>query len=646
MSAGFVLSGGNRMATSSAGAAPAETEAHSPDLRLLTRGALGVVYGDIGTSPLYTLREAFGHAGGLHLSEAGVYGVLSLVFWSLISVVTIKYVVLILRADNRGEGGVLALGTLAARAVPDRPQLRGLVLVLALVGLALFYGDGLITPAISVLSAVEGLETAAPALQPYVMPLAALVLLALFLLQSRGTASVGALFGPVMLVWFATLAVLGAIEIVRSPFVLTALDPRWAVGLFHVAGWQAFVALGAVVLAVTGAEALYADMGHFGPRPIRIAWLGLVLPALVVNYFGQGALVLREPAALAHPFYHLAPDWLLWPLIALATCATIIASQAVISGVFSLTRQAVRLGHLSRMTIEHTSASEIGQVYIPRVNWLLMIGVLLLVVSFGTSSKLAAAYGISVTGAMAIDSVLAGIVAASRWGWGMLPAALVFGGFLAIDLAYFAANALKIPSGGWLPLALAIGFLCTVATWRRGREVLRKRIYADGQSVKAFLAELDPMLHRAPGTAVFMTGNPHQVPVALLHNLRHNNVVHERVVIMHVRVRDEPHVPEPQRVLVEKLGKGFYRVLATYGFMDDPDVPRALLMCRAHGLPSDPELTSYFLAQQTLIPSRRPEMNAIEERLFVLLAATNLSATAYFRMPPDQVVELGMQVEV
>jgi KUP system potassium uptake protein len=634
------------MATRSAVAEHAAAAPHHTDLRLLTLAALGVVYGDIGTSPLYTLREAFGHAGGLHRSEAAVYGVLSLVFWSLMCVVTIKYVVLILRADNRGEGGVLALGTLAARAVPDRPRLRGIVLTLALIGLALFYGDGLITPAISVLSAVEGLETAAPALQPYVVPLAAAILLALFLLQSRGTASVGALFGPVMLTWFGTLAILGAIEIVHSPSVLRALDPRWGLGLFEIAGWQAFVALGAVVLAVTGAEALYADMGHFGPRPIRLAWLGLVLPALVINYFGQGALVLRDPGALAHPFYHLAPEWLLWPLIGLATMATIIASQAVISGVFSLTRQAIRLGHLSRMTIEHTSATEIGQVYIPRVNWLLMTGVLLLVVGFGSSSNLAAAYGISVTGAMAIDAVLAGVVAAYRWRWGAVLAGLVFGAMLFVDLTYFAANALKIPSGGWLPLVVAALFLFTVLTWRRGRALLRERLYGEGQPVKAFLAELDPMLHRAPGTGVFMTGNPHLTPVALLHNLRHNNVVHERVVILTVRVRDEPHVPESQRVLVEKLGKGFCRVIVGYGFADDPDVPRALELCRPHGVPIDLELTSYFLSRETLVPSNRPEMNPVEERLFILLSASNLPATAYFRMPPNQVVELGIRVEI
>ncbi|HEX8376110.1 MAG TPA: KUP/HAK/KT family potassium transporter, partial [Geminicoccaceae bacterium] len=445
-------------------------------LRVLTLAALGVVYGDIGTSPLYTLKEAFGHAGGLHPVETSVLGVLSLVFWSLILVVTLKYVVLILRADNRGEGGVLALGTLAARALPDTPALRRLVYALAIAGLALFYGDGLITPAISVLSAVEGLGTAAPALHAYVVPIAVLVLLALFLVQSRGTASVGRVFGPVMLVWFATLGLLGLAQIVQNPGVLAALDPRYAAGLFAVEGWQAFVALGAIVLAVTGAEALYADMGHFGPSPIRLAWFGLVLPGLVLNYFGQGALLLRDPSALEHPFYHLAPGWLLLPLIGLATLATIIASQAVISGVFSLTRQAVRLGHLSRMEIRHTSATEAGQIYIPRVNWLLMAGVLLLVVGFGSSSNLAAAYGISVTGAMAIDTVLVGLVAAARWGWGAALAGLAFGAFLLIDLAYLGANALKIPSGGWLPLAIAAGFACTVVTWRRGRRVLHERL--------------------------------------------------------------------------------------------------------------------------------------------------------------------------
>ncbi len=573
-------------------------------------------------------------------------GVLSLGFWSLILIVTVKYVLLILHTDNRGEGGVLALGTLAARTVPDKPALRSLVLALTLGGLALFYGDGLITPAISVLAAVEGLQTLTPALRPYVVPLASMVLLVLFLLQSRGTARVGALFGPVMLAWFTILALLGLVEILHSPAILRALDPRWAYGLFQLAGWQAFVALGAVVLAITGAEALYADMGHFGRGPIQRAWLGLVLPALVLNYFGQGALVLRDPMALEHPFYHLAPGWARLPLIGLATCATVIASQAVISGVFSLTRQAVRLGHLSRMTIRHTSAAAIGQVYIPRVNWLLMTGVLLLVVGFGSSGRLAAAYGISVTGAMAIDTVLVGLVAALRWGWGVAAAGLVFGLLLVTDLAYLGANALKIPSGGWLPLVIAGGFLGTVVVWRRGRTVLRTRLYGEGRPLRAFLGELEPMLHRVPGTAVFLTGNPRVVPIALARNLRHYQALHERVVILTVRVRDEPHVPEAQRVTVEKLGRGFYRVVASYGFMDEPAVPRALALCRAHGLAIDPLLTSYFLSRETLVPSSRPDLNPVEERVFMLLAASSLSATAYFRLPPDQVVELGIQVEV
>ena len=635
------------MAAPAAGTAAEHGEEHAPGgLEGLTLAALGVVYGDIGTSPLYTMREAFGHAGGLRLSEAAVLGVLSLVVWSLILIVTLKYVLLVLRADNRGEGGVLALGTLAARAVGDRGRrLQVLVLVLSLAGLALFYGDGLITPAISVLAAVEGLETAAPALEPYVLPLAVLVLLGLFVIQSRGTASVGAFFGPVMLAWFATLGLLGLAQIARNPGVLAAVNPAYALELFQTAGWQAFVALGAIVLAVTGAEALYADMGHFGRAPIRLAWLGLVFPALVLNYFGQGALVLRDPAALEHPFYHLAPSWLLWPLIGLATLATVIASQAVISGVFSLTGQAIRLGHLSRMTVRHTSATEMGQIYIPRVNWLLMAGVLALVVGFGSSGNLAAAYGISVTGAMAIDAVLAGMVAAWLWGWGPL-AALVFGGFFLLDFAYFAANALKIPSGGWLPLVIAAGFAATAVTWRRGRRVVRDRLYGHGLALEGFLDGLDPQLTRVPGTAVFLTGDPAVVPMALVHNIRHNQVLHQKVILLTVQTEDVPHVPEEQRLAVEKLGKGFHRVTVGYGFMDEPDVPRALERCRTHAVPVDLAATSYFVARETLIPSPRPELNPLEERLFMLLAATNLSATAYFQIPPDQVVELGLQLEV
>jgi KUP system potassium uptake protein len=615
------------------------------DLRALALAALGVVYGDIGTSPLYTMREAFGHAGGLHLSEPAMLGVLSLVFWSLILVVTVKYVVLILRADNRGEGGVLALGTLASRAVPGTPMLCWLISALTIAGLALFYGDGLITPAISVLSAVEGLETAAPALEPYVVPIAALVLLGLFLIQSGGTARVGALFGPVMLAWFATLGLLGLAQIVQHPDVLAALDPRYALGLFGHAGWQAFVALGAIVLAVTGAEALYADMGHFGRGPIRLAWFGVVLPGLVLNYFGQGALVLRDPAALEHPFYHLVPGWALWPLIALATCATIIASQAVISGVFSLTRQAIQLGYLPRMTVKHTSATEIGQIYVPRVNWLLMAGVLALVFGFRSSGNLAAAYGISVTGAMAIDSILAGLIAAWRWGWGPA-AALMFGGFLVVDLAYFAANALKIPSGGWFPLVVAAAFAYLVVTWRRGRGVLWDKLYGRQPKAAAFVAELDPGLIRVRGTAVYMTGNPEVVPTALLKNIEHNQVLHEQAVLMTVSTRDIPHVPEERRVEVAALGAGFFRVVVSYGFRDQPDVPRALELCRACELRADRARTSYFIGRETLIPTPRPPMGPVEARVFAFLAAGGLSATAYFRIPPERVVELGTQLEV
>jgi KUP system potassium uptake protein len=634
------------MATPATVAETTEAAAHGQgDLRVLALAALGVVYGDIGTSPLYTLREAFGHAGGLHLSAPAVLGVLSLVFWSLILVVTVKYVVLILRADNRGEGGVLALGTLASRAVPKTPALCWLIPAFTIAGLALFYGDGLITPAISVLAAVEGLETAAPALEPYVVPIAALVLLGLFLIQSHGTARVGALFGPVMLAWFATLGLLGLAQIVQHPAVLAALDPRYAVGLFGHAGWQAFVALGAIVLAVTGAEALYADMGHFGKTPIRVAWLGLVLPGLVLNYFGQGALVLREPAALAHPFYHLVPGWALWPLIGLATCATIIASQAVISGVFSLTRQAIQLGYLPRMGIRHTSATEIGQIYIPRVNWLLMAGVLLLVVGFRSSGNLAAAYGISVTGAMAIDAVLAGLVAAWRWGWGPA-AALVFGGFLVIDLAYFAANALKIPSGGWFPLVVAAAFAYLVVTWRRGRRVLWDKLYGRQPTVEAFIAKLAPELMRVRGTAVYMTGNPEVVPTALLHNIEHNQVLHEQAVLMTVRTQDIPYVPEDRRVEVAALDAGFFRVVVRYGFLDQPDVPRALELCQAHGLRTDPTRVSYFLGRETLIPTPRPPMGPAEARVFAFLSAGSQSATAYFQIPPERVVELGTQLEV
>ncbi|MFO1071775.1 MAG: potassium transporter Kup [Geminicoccaceae bacterium] len=642
--------GGSAPAARRQAAAPSgvhAAEAHGRgDLRTLVLGAIGVVFGDIGTSPLYTMREAFGEAGGLTLSQPAVLGVLSLVFWSLIIIVSIKYVTLILRADNRGEGGVLALSSLALRAVGPSRRLRRLILGLAICGLSLFYGDGLITPAISVLSAVEGLETAQPALGPYVLPIATTVLVGLFLIQRFGTASVGKLFGPIMLLWFATLAVLGGAQVVQRPEVLAAINPVHAIGLFQVAGWQAFVALGAIVLAVTGAEALYADMGHFGRAPIRLAWGCLVLPALLLNYFGQGALILNEPAALEHPFYRLAPEPLLWPLIVLATCATIIASQAVISGVFSLTRQAIQLGYLPRMTVHHTSASEIGQIYLPQVNWLLMVGVLMLVLGFGTSSNLASAYGISVTGAMGIDAIIAGMVAASLWRWPLPLALLVFGILLLGDLAYVAANTLKIPSGGWFPLLLAGLFSLVVITWRRGRAALYDRIYRDALPTQKFIELLGPSTMRVAGAAVFMTGNPAVIPTSLLHNLRHNKVLHERVILMTLVIEDIPYVGDDRRVTVERLGKGFFQVWARYGFMDEPDVPNALERCRPLGLALEPMATSFFLGRETLIPSTRPELGRVTEQLFIALSAAAIPANAYFKLPPDRVVELGTQIEI
>jgi KUP system potassium uptake protein len=616
------------------------------DLRRLTLAALGVVYGDIGTSPLYTIQQAFGAAGGLPLDEATVLGALSLIFWSLILVVTVKYVALILRADNRGEGGVLALGTLAARSVGGDRRLQLLILVLTLTGLSLFYGDGLITPAISVMSAVEGLEVATPALAAYVLPLSAVVLVALFAIQSHGTSRVGALFGPVVLLWFATLAVLGLAQIARTPGVLRALDPLYGAYLFWHLGWRAFVALGAIVLAVAGAEALYADMGHFGKTPIRVAWLGLVLPALVLNYFGQGALLLRHPEAVDNPFYHLVPDALLYPMVGLATVATVIASQAVISGVFSITHQAIQLGNLPRMTVLHTSEHEIGQIYVPRMNWLLMAGVLLLVATFRSSGALASAYGIAVTGTMGTSAILAGMVAATRWGWGVPLAVAVFGPLLLVDLTYFAANALKIVEGGWFPLAVAAAVAYVVVVWRRGREVLRRKLYAYALTTRSFIDKLDPKLTRVPGTAVFLTGNADVVPKALLHNMKHNKVLHERVVLMSVRVHDVPHVSDEERVEVGELGRDFWKVTAHYGFVDEPDVPRALASCRARGLAADLMLTSFFLSRETLIPAHGQGLNPVEERLFMALAASGLSATAYFRIPPDRVVEVGAQVEI
>ncbi|MBM3555173.1 MAG: potassium transporter Kup [Alphaproteobacteria bacterium] len=612
----------------------------------LVLGAMGVVFGDIGTSPLYMMKEAFGHAGGLKPSEGTVLGVLSLAFWSLLLIVTVKYVVFIMRADNKGEGGVLALAALALRAADPRTRKGKAVMVLAMFGLALFYGDGIITPAISVLSAVEGLNVATPVFEPYIVPIAVVILVLLFAVQSKGSASVGVVFGPVMCVWFGVLGVLGLVQIIQEPRVLLALNPYYGFAMLKAEGWHALAPLGATVLAVTGAEALYADMGHFGRQPIRFAWFSMVKPGLLLNYFGQGALILSDPKAVEHPFFLMVPDWGLYPMVFLATCATIIASQAIISGVFSLTHQAILLGYLPRMTIRHTSSEERGQIYIPRVNWGLMVSVVILVAGFGSSSGLAAAYGISVTGAMAIDAILACAIALWLWGWRAAVAVPLFGGLLLVDVGYFVANAIKIPDGGWLPLAVAVMCFVMFSTWRRGREVLHNRLGQDALPIEIFLRRMERAPNRVVGTAVYMTTRPNTVPHALLHNLKHNKILHERIILMTVLLEDVPWVKEKKRIEVQHLGKGFHTVIARFGFMDTPNVPHALELCKTRGLAFDMMETSFFLGRETLVPSPRSEMSRWRERLFIALSATASSATAFFRIPPNRVIELGVQIEV
>jgi KUP system potassium uptake protein len=612
----------------------------------LTVAALGVVFGDIGTSPFYMMRDAFGHTGGLPLNEDGIMGLLSMVFWALTLIVTIKYVVLIMQADNKGEGGVLSLASLALRTGHHAPRRRAAISILALFGLALFYGDGLITPTVSVLGAVEGLKAIDPAFQTYVVPIALIILTGLFLIQSRGTGTVGTLFGPVMLVWFSVLGVMGALQISENPGILAAISPHYAVQLFWNYPWQAYVGLGAVVLAVTGAEALYADMGHFGKNPIRRAWVFIVFPGLVLNYFGQGAMMLARPETASAPFFKMAPESALIPLVLLSTLAAVIASQAIISGVFSLTRQAIQLGYLPRMDIRHTSDTEMGQIYISRVNWLLMFGVMGLVLGFQESSKLTAAYGIAVTGAMAIDAVLAAIVARWLWGWSRWASLAVFGLFFLIDLALFSSNAMKIPQGGWFPLAVAVALVVLFMTWKRGREALVAKLYRDAMPMKEFLGVWNKTTERVTGTAVFMTSNPGVVPTAFLHNLKHNHVVHERVVLMKVNTEDIPRVLDAQRVEIEKLGKGFHSVVAHYGFMERPDVPALLEHCRSKGLAFDLMDTTFFLGRETLIPGSRSELSWWQAQIFIWMQGSALSATRFFRIPPNRVVEMGAQIEI
>jgi KUP system potassium uptake protein len=625
---------------------PTDASTEKPMLPLAL-AAIGVVFGDIGTSPLYTLREVFSGPHALPLSPGNLLGILSLVFWALFIVITLKYVFFMMRADNRGEGGIMALIALTLSAVKRHPRLRWVLMSLGLFGAALFYGDGVITPAISVLSAVEGLKVAAPALEFYVVPVTLVILVLLFVVQARGTASMGRLFGPVMCLWFLVLAVLGVISILAEPSVLKAVNPLYAVRFFLENRWYGFLALGAVVLAVTGGEALYADMGHFGRRPIRFAWLWYVWPALLLNYFGQGALMLRDPTATANPFYLLAPSWGLYPLVLLATAATVIASQAVISGAFSVTRQAMQLGYCPRLEVVHTSDREIGQVYIPLVNWGLLAGVVLLVLVFQSSSQLAAAYGIAVTGTMAIDTILASVVAATLWSWGRFTAIACALSFLVIDLAFLGANVVKLFHGGWVPVVIAIAMFTLLSTWKRGRELLLRRLGAGAIDLDSFLAGIAAHpLPRVPGTAVFMTASLEGVPHALLHNLIHNKVLHERVVLLTVTNEDVPHVSAEERVAFEPLTENFYRLLLRYGFKDDPDVPAALEACGAFGIEFRLMETSFFFSRETLISTKVPGMAQWREKLFISMARNAAGAMTFFRIPTNRVVELGSQVEL
>ncbi len=616
---------------------------------LLALGAVGVVYGDIGTSPLYALRECFTGPHGIAPTPQNVLGVLSLIFWSLIITVSVKYLAFVLRADNRGEGGILALTALVMRSTGERGQgKRWSIVLLGIVGAALLYGDGIITPAISVLSAVEGLSVATPIFEPYVLPIVLVILLGLFLVQRKGTGGIGAVFGPFMLLWFVALAVLGVKEMVHNPAVFQALSPLEGASFFLRNGGHGFFVLGAVFLVVTGGEALYTDMGHFGRRPIRWAWFAVVLPGLLLNYFGQGALLLRDPEASRNPFYLLAPEWALYPMVALATGAAAIASQAVISGAFSNTRQTIQLGYCPRMEVVHTSAEEMGQIYLPGLNLMLLAGVVLLVLGFRSSSALAGAYGIAVSTAMMCTTTLAYVVARRRWGWSRAVAVPVVGVFLSVELAFFSANSVKIPEGGWFPLTLAVALFTLMTTWKRGREILGGKLRAASMDLKTLLDSLEgehaPV--RVPGTAVFMTGNPEGSPPALLHNLKHNKVLHEQVVLLTILSEEVPHVPPEERVAVETLEHGFVRVIARYGFMENPSIPDILKRVREKGLQFQLMSTSFFLGRETLIPSKKPGMPLWREAVFAWMSRNARSATAFFRIPPNRVVELGTQVEL
>jgi KUP system potassium uptake protein len=615
-------------------------------LPTLMLGAIGVVYGDIGTSPLYAMKESFLGPHPLSVDRLHIFGVLSLIFWSLMLIVTVKYVAVAMRADNRGEGGSFALLSLIARNLAGKKWTSTLVM-LGVLATCLFYGDAMITPAISVLSAVEGLTIAEPSLQSLVIPVSIAILVVLFLVQSRGTAKVGGIFGPVILIYLAALAALGVINILAHPEIIGALSPTWAARFFIVNPKLAFLALGSVFLAVTGAETLYADMGHFGRRAIGWSWLTLVYPCLTLNYLGQGALLLGHPAAAENPFYLMAPDWARLPLVLIATAATIIASQAVISGAFSVTHQAVQLGFLPRLRTEHTSEKAKGQIYIPVINWGLMAMVIVLVLGFRESGRLASAYGIAVTGTMLITTVMLGFLVFQVWSWNKLVAAATIGLFLIVDGTYFASNITKIPDGGWFPLLVAAISFTVLTTWAKGRQLMRERLEESALPLPVFIKSTAASVHRVRGTSVFLSTSADTVPAALLHNLKHNQVLHQRVIILNVKVEDVPHVASERRIEFDNAGEGFYRMVLHYGFMDEVDIPRDLAFVKTCGEPFNMMSTSFFLGRQKLIAAKKaPGMALWRERLFAWMLKSSESAMEFFKLPTNRVVELGSQLQI
>ena len=609
-------------------------------------GAMGVVFGDIGTSPLYALRQTVLATEGGLANHIAVMGSLSMIFWALILVVTVKYVLIIMRADNNGEGGTLALAALAHRSQGLTRKVKATIGIGAIIGLALFFGDGMLTPAITVLSAVEGLTVETPRFAPMVVPLVVAILIGLFLMQSSGTHKLGRLFGPVMLLWFFVLGAFGFLSLVRTPAILAAVNPYYALEMFLNAPWVAFVSLGAVVLAVTGCEALYADMVHFGKRPIQYAWLFVALPALMLNYFGQGAALLRNPGEASIAFFSVIPHWAHLPMVMLATLAAIIASQSVITGVFSMTQQAVQLGQLPRMEIRHTSATDYGQIYVPRMNAFLAVGVVLIVLIFRSSGALAAAYGIAVTGVMVIDTFNASIVAGKQWRWNPAVVIGLFGAIGISDLLFFSANSLKIPEGGWLPLLIAFGVFVGMDTWRRGRRVHMEKVRSESLPLNLFLERADKSAQRVAGLGVFLSSRTDVVPGALLHNLKHNKVLHERVVIATVSVEDTPLVPANKRIEVEKLGKGFYAVRIHHGFFETPDVPQAMEDARRFGLALDVTTATFFIGRETLVPAEHSELSRWRNWLYRTLAGNALSPARFYHLPPNRVVELGTQIAI